>query len=141
MVKEKAYESPSAKFETAFLPGYNWSANGLVTCLLLKSVPAKGFYSERSEQTHAGDTVVHDGSSLLLRYEKEINKKVESARAFITGVGYYEFFINGKRVGDHLLAPAKTPYHKYILYDSYDVTSLIKEGSECFRYPPGQRMV
>ena len=59
-------------------------------------------------------------------------KKVRSAKAYVTGLGLYEFYINGTRVGDHLLSPAKTPYHKYILYDTYDVTDLLEDKSNTF---------
>jgi alpha-L-rhamnosidase len=128
----KKLESPMAEFETAFLPGYNWKARWIGNMPSDETVPSKGFYMDRSEQNPSGDTIVHDGRSLLLRYEEQITKKVLSAKAFITGVGYYEFFVNGNRVGDHILAPAKTPYHKYILYDTYDITPFIKEGPNAF---------
>jgi alpha-L-rhamnosidase len=128
----KSYESPAAKFETAFLEGFKWSASWIGNRPSSEKVPCTGFYMERREQNISRDTIVHDGYSLLLRHEIVISKKVESAKAFIAGLGYYEFYINGNRVGDHLLAPAKTPYHKYILYDSYDVTSLINEGQNAF---------
>ena len=126
------HESPAAKFETAFLPEYNWSACWIGSMSAGETVPQKGFYMDRSEQNETGDTIVHDGCSLLLRYETELAPKVESAKVYITGPGYYELFINGSRVGDHMLAPAKTPYNKYILYDSYDITSLIKKGKNAF---------
>jgi alpha-L-rhamnosidase len=127
----KLHESPAAEFETAFLPGYKWSASWIGNLSATESLPEKGFYMDKSEQNSL-DTIVHDGGSLMLRYEEVIPPKVISAKAFISGVGYYEFFINGKRVGDHLLAPAKTPYHKYILYDSYDISAFLKEGPNAF---------
>ena len=40
----------------------------------------------------------------------------------------YELRINGKRVGDHVLAPEWTDYTKRIQYQTYDVTSLLKQG-------------
>ena len=128
----KVYESPSAKFETAFLPGYNWSASWIGNRPASETVPLKGFYIDSHEQNETGDTISYDGCSVLLRHEAVITKKVESAKAYITGLGFYEFFINGNRVGDHLLAPAKTPYHKYTLYDTYDVTSFLNEGPNAF---------
>lgn len=126
----RVHDSYTAKFETAFLPGDDWSADWIGNGPSSEPLPAKGFYMDIREQN--SDTITHEGSSLLLRYEENIPKEVESARAFITGTGYYEFFINGIRVGDHRLAPAKTPYHKYILYDTYDITSLVKEGQNAF---------
>jgi alpha-L-rhamnosidase len=44
------------------------------------------------------------------------------------GLGYYELNINGKRVGDKVLNPAKTNYRKQVLYDVYDVTDQLRSG-------------
>ncbi|MBK6282579.1 MAG: alpha-L-rhamnosidase N-terminal domain-containing protein [Draconibacterium sp.] len=65
------------------------------------------------------------------------SEKIKSARAFVTGLGFYEFYINGQRVGENVLSPAKTPYHKYILYDTYDVTSLFKKGENAMGFHLG----
>ena len=127
-----AHESPVSKFETAFLPGYDWSASWIGNGSQTEPLPQHGFYKDIVEQSGGMDSIIHDGNSLLLRDEVEIAKKIKSAKAYITGLGFYEFFINGKRVGDHVLAPAKTPYHKYVLYDSYDVTTLLNQGANAF---------
>ncbi|MEM2848780.1 MAG: family 78 glycoside hydrolase catalytic domain [Candidatus Bathyarchaeia archaeon] len=64
----------------------------------------------------------------LLRRKFTLNKKVESARVYVTGLGYYELRINGCRVGDRQLDPGWTDYEKLVLYSTYDVTGLLKEG-------------
>ena len=53
---------------------------------------------------------------------------VKKARLYISGLGYYEAFINGQRVGDHVLDPGWTNYGKRVQYSTYDVTDLIKQG-------------
>ncbi|MDD4009977.1 MAG: family 78 glycoside hydrolase catalytic domain [Fermentimonas sp.] len=68
-------------------------------------------------------------SARYLRKEFEIDKPVKHAVVHISGQGLYELFINGKRVGDQVLAPAPTDYRQTLLYNSYDVTPLIKENS------------
>ncbi len=68
-------------------------------------------------------------SSPLLRKEFKISQKIKRARVYISGLGCYELFINGKRVGDHVLDPASTDYNKRILYATYDVTDLLHEGN------------
>ena len=55
----------------------------------------------------AGDP---DVSSPLLRKEFNVTSPVKCAVAFISGLGYYEMFVNGKKVGDHLLDPGTTYY-------------------------------
>ena len=56
------------------------------------------------------------------------NKKILSARAYISATGYYEMFINGVRVGKNYLDPGFTNFSKRILYTVHDVTSLLSEG-------------
>lgn len=67
----------------------------------------------------------------LFRKELFMKKKVWNARLYISGIGYYEAEINGSRVGDNVLDPAWTNYDKRILYSTYDVTSMLKEGDNC----------
>ncbi len=128
----KVHESPVSGFETAILHEAEWKASWIGNGPETEPIPEKGFYGNRKEQAGMKDSITHIGNSLLLRNEVNLSKKISSAKAFVTGLGYYEFFINGQRVGDHVLSPAKTPYHKYILYDTFDVTSLLTEGKNAF---------
>jgi alpha-L-rhamnosidase len=66
----------------------------------------------------------------LLRkdFVTEPGKKVASARVYASALGLYELEINGKRVGDHVLAPGWTNYHKRIQSQTYDVTKLLDGG-------------
>ncbi len=57
------------------------------------------------------------------------NKKITSATAYITALGIYEAFINGKRIGDAYLTPGWTSYNNRLQYQVYDVTSLITTGN------------
>ena len=57
------------------------------------------------------------------------SKKIASATAFITSLGLYEAFINGKRVGDAYLTPGWTSYNKRLQYQLYDVTTLLISGN------------
>ena len=51
-----------------------------------------------------------------------------TARLYISACGEYEARINGERVGNFILAPGSTDYHKRIQYQAYDVTELIQNG-------------
>jgi alpha-L-rhamnosidase len=64
----------------------------------------------------------------LFRKEFTLGKPVRSARAYVTGLGYYELRLNGERVGDHLLDPGWTTYSKRVFYSTYDVTRQLKQG-------------
>ena len=55
-------------------------------------------------------------------------KKIKSAVAHISGLGYYELYLNGKKVGDHVLDPGQTNYEDYAFYVTYDITNQLKQG-------------
>ncbi|WP_160720564.1 alpha-L-rhamnosidase [Bacillus sp. USDA818B3_A] len=61
----------------------------------------------------------------LLRKKFELKDGITSARIYVTGVGLYELYVNGQRVGDELLAPGWTSYSKRIQYQTYDVTDYL----------------
>ena len=65
----------------------------------------------------------------MLRKEFTLRGPAKRAIVSVTGLGLYELWINGQRVGDHLLAPEWTRFSKKIQYQTYDVTSLLREGA------------
>jgi alpha-L-rhamnosidase len=67
----------------------------------------------------------------LFRKEFTVKGKIKSATLFITAAGYYSASINGKNVGENYCDPAWTNYRKRIYYTEYDITSDIKEGTNC----------
>ena len=64
----------------------------------------------------------------LFRKDFNISDKIKNARLYISGLGYYEAWLNGKKVGDHVLDPAQTNYDKYALYSTYKITDLVIAG-------------
>jgi alpha-L-rhamnosidase len=63
-----------------------------------------------------------------LRRTFESAKPVSSARLYVTALGAYEFHINGKRVGDQILAPGWMDFRQHVPYQVYDVTTQLKVG-------------
>jgi alpha-L-rhamnosidase len=57
-----------------------------------------------------------------------VSKKVAKARLYISGVGYNVPYLNGQKVGDHVLDAAFTRYDKTVLYSTYDVTNNLQPG-------------
>lgn len=55
-------------------------------------------------------------------------KNIKSAQAYICGLGYYELYLNGQKVGDHVLDPAPSNYDKQAYYVHYDITKAFKTG-------------
>ena len=69
-----------------------------------------------------------NGICPLFRKEFESVQKPEKALLEITGKGVYYAEIDGKRVGDYILAPGWTTYKKRLQVQTYDVTELIHSG-------------
>ncbi len=64
----------------------------------------------------------------LLRKTFRLDKPVERVSAYVSGLGYFELYLNGDKVGDHLLDPKVTRYDRRVLYVTYDVTGQVREG-------------
>lgn len=101
------------------------------------------------EPQHSVKTGQNTGTAKVpyLRTTFNVDKKVKSAKVFVTGLGYFEFFLNGKKVGNDLLVPNFTNYTarpdvKYykglsldekssgfrVSYLKYDITPLLRQG-------------
>lgn len=61
-----------------------------------------------------------------LRFRKILKlpegKKAVKARAYVCGLGYHEFYVNGKKIGNSVLSPSVTEYTKRLEYVTYDFT-------------------
>jgi alpha-L-rhamnosidase len=97
--------SPVAWFETGMMDQTNWKGKWITDTYDYNVKPAPYF-----------------------RKEFNADKKIESARAYITVAGLYELSINGKRIGDHRLDPTYTRFDRRNLYVTYDVTKNIQQG-------------
>ncbi len=69
-----------------------------------------------------------DYETMLLRRQFVVKPGFRRAVAHVCGLGQYEMTLNGARVGQDLLSPGWTKYDKTCLYDSHDITSLLREG-------------
>ncbi len=76
------------------------------------------------EETFFGD----DPAPLLRKEFNTGGRKVKCATVIVTGLGYYELYLNGKRIGDHELDPGWTVYDKRVFYSSFDVTKVLRRG-------------
>jgi len=106
--------SRPAMWETAFLEPGDWA----------------GRWIEDGRPTPRRDEDFYaDDPAPLFRKPFSLPRGVKRARLYITGLGYYEASINGRRVGDHVLDPGWTDYRKRIFYGTYDVTALLHKGA------------
>jgi len=68
-------------------------------------------------------------SARYLRKEFQSRSFVKRATVYFSGLGMYELYINGRKIGDQVLAPNPTDYRKSYFYNTHDVTAEIKKGS------------
>ena len=55
-------------------------------------------------------------------------KTLSQARLYVSALGVYEAYLNGRKVGDDLLTPGWTDYFAYVQYQTYDVTAMLTPG-------------
>jgi len=64
----------------------------------------------------------------MLRHTFSAGRGIKAARLYSTALGDYEIFLNGKRVSEDLLAPGWTDYRERVVYQTYDVASMLVAG-------------
>ncbi len=64
----------------------------------------------------------------LFRKSFTLSALPQNAIIHIAGLGYYELYVNGKKVGDHVLDPGQTNYEDYSFYVTYNIASMLKKG-------------
>ena len=71
----------------------------------------------------------YDLPARYLRRTFSINNKVRRATLYISGMGWGQTYINGKPVSEDVFGTLQTDYTKTVYYNTYDVTSLVRKGS------------
>ena len=83
--------------------------------------------TDRHSEVPGPNRIATDAS--LLRKDFELPSSIQSARLTITAIGAYRAFLNGEPVAPkNLLDPGFTDFHKRVLYQTYDVTSMLTTG-------------
>jgi alpha-L-rhamnosidase len=67
--------------------------------------------------------------ALTVRKEFSLGKKIATAKVYVTSHGFYELYLNGRKVGDEVLTPGWTAYQKRLQYQVYDVTTQVNTGN------------
>ncbi|MGF2413899.1 MAG: family 78 glycoside hydrolase catalytic domain, partial [Ferruginibacter sp.] len=111
--KGEGFTNEKAFFSTGLLKAEDWKAKWI------------GY-----DKASAWDSITQWSrlSARYLRKEFVNASAVKRATVYISGLGMYELFINGKKIGDQVLAPNPTDYRKSFFYNTHDVTTQIKTG-------------
>ena len=75
-----------------------------------------------------GEKAVKRSVIPMFRKEFSVAENIDKATINISGLGHYELYLNGEKVGDRFLAPGWSNYDKRIFYNTYDITSILKNG-------------
>ena len=95
----------------------------------IKGVSVSGNIITVENQTFGYADPSYYGSLSMLRTEFDTeSKKIKNARLFVTAMGSYEMFINGKKVGEDWFNPGMSQYRETLTYHAYDITSHLKKG-------------
>ena len=102
----------------------HWSM-GILTYAEWKSTRWIGY-----NQLFPGDSVGQFSklSARYIRKQIDLKKNIKKATVYIMGMGLYEFYVNGEKIGNQVLAPVPTDYTKNVKYNVFDVTSNLMQG-------------
>ena len=117
---------PSWKTQRGNLPGWRALAfdDAAWPAAVVQAKFGEGPWGAIGEATQSAGQVV----SPMLRTSFQVAKPVRAAELSICGLGYHELYLDGRKVGDHVLDPAITQYDKRSLYVTHDVTAQLRPG-------------
>ena len=109
-----------------------WSSPAFWEMGLLNASDWKGKWIEEIKaSSEENKNLYEDKAAPLFRRDFTAPRKIKKAVMYVSGLGYYEAFLNGKKVGNKVLEPGWTNYSKRILYSTYDVSSYMTTGNNC----------
>lgn len=107
--------------ESSWSPAKSWST-GLFT---QEEWSAKWIGGEELYDRHA---VTNNIADPWFRKSFELDCKPGKASLMVASVGYHEIYVNGERIGDHVLAPAVSDHTKRARYIMYDIAPKLVKG-------------
>lgn len=64
----------------------------------------------------------------ILSREFHLEQKTARARMYLCGLGVYELYVNGGKVGEEFLAPGYHSYDFHLQAQTYDITTYLRQG-------------
>lgn len=147
--------SPPASFETGILNQKGWFEDGakwIESPLSAVNDEDVDYWAKhvllplKYQKVFGGKPTEEDYAAAVKHYQNLLFKEVEAgalmrrefdaasvkkARLYISGLGYYRAYLNGKKIGDRDLAPSDSHFYANVYYQVYDVTNMLKDGKNC----------
>ena len=122
--------APLASNQEAFWQVRVWDQTGKPSAWSPVSRWTAGIMGKNDWQAHwiTGPAFANPTDSVLLRREFPVHRGLRRATVHVTGIGQYELSLNGRKVGHSLLTPGWTQLTKTVLYETFDVTKMLKPG-------------
>lgn len=99
-----------------------WSEPAHWTTALLQPADMRGGWIAYPDHS------LRSGPLPIFRKEFQVEKPLRSAIALVSGAGFHELWLNGQKVGDHVLAPAWTNFRSTMPYEAFDVMAALRPG-------------
>lgn len=77
----------------------------------------------------------------MFRRDFTLEQAPAGGRVFMCGLGVYELYLNGRRVGEEALAPFYNDYELWLQAQTYDIGRLLQPRKEPLGGLAGQRLV
>ena len=103
--------SPINHFSTGLFEQREWSAKWIGT--------------DEIYDPYKGDNKIHDP---WFRKIFSLKAKPSKAILYVASIGYHEVYVNGKKIDNHVLAPAVSDHTKRARYVAYDISKALREG-------------
>ncbi|WP_430427138.1 alpha-L-rhamnosidase [Maribacter litoralis] len=116
------------QFNMGLIDMKNWGSSAWITLNEDKRTSPHQYRDYKTGKM-SKPTAVKGFAASYFRNEIDVTKEIESAKAYICGLGYYELYLNGSKVGDHVLDPAPSNYDKQAYYVDYDLTDILEPGT------------
>ena len=117
-------DSELNNFGTALLEKSDWKAKWISNSEFIDINKRKTLQYKSGERGMVG--IQKEVYAVYLRKEFSFSKPLKSAKVYVCGLGYYEFRLNGKKVGNRILEPAQTDYNKIALYSCFEITGFLQ---------------
>ena len=118
-----------ASSQQVFWKVRSWDENGKAGAWSGSATWTMGVLSDADWQAKWIGAVDTNLQSVLLRREITVKPELKRALVHVCGLGQYELSVNDKKSGEDLIASGWTKYDKTCLYDTHDVTAMLKGGA------------
>lgn len=66
-----------------------------------------------------------------LRKRFTLSGNVREATAYVNPLGYYELYVNGRKVDDHVLSPVPSDFSRRSIFVTHDIAPYLRPGENC----------